>query len=110
MAASNERCTLRTSQKSLGEEMGIHHVNTVCSHAVALGRKLERATRNYIGQERALDMLTRHTADELLRERKKVERLKRQWREASVALEGHHNEPGCAPRAVRGRAAGSRCE
>ena len=86
--------------------MGIHHVNTVCSHAVALGRKLERATRNYIGQERALDKLTRHTADELLRERKKFERLKRQWREASVALERHHHEHGCAPKGLRARAAG----
>ena len=86
--------------------MGIHHVNTVCSHAAALGRKLERATRNYIGQERALDKLTRHTADELLRERKKFERLKRQWREASVALERHHHEHGCAPKVLRARAAG----
>ena len=86
--------------------MAIHHVNTVCSHAAALGRKLERATRNYIGQERALDKLTRHRADELLRERKKFERLKRQWREASVALERHHHEHGCAPKVLRARAAG----
>src|SRR5437763_15978793 len=93
--------------KALGEEMAIRHVNTVCSHAVALGRKLERATRNYIEHERALDKLTRHRADELLRERKKFERLKRQWREAAVALERHHSEHGCAPRvAGQGRRGG----
>jgi hypothetical protein len=77
--------------------MTVAAVKTICEDLGRLQQELDEAAADYAAQERRLQVIPhgRYSTAELHR----MEEIKKTWRAASLALEEHRMQHGCAQEA-----------